>query len=40
MKYINIVLTDEEFEKLLELKHNLKLNWHDFLIKLLELPRK
>jgi len=36
MKQINVWFEDKEHKKFLELKEKLKLNWHDFLIKLLE----
>jgi predicted CopG family antitoxin len=34
MKTINETFTDEEYEKLKEAKK--KLNWHDFILKLIE----
>lgn len=34
MKHINIVYEDEEYKEIEDLKKELKLGWHDFLIKL------
>lgn len=37
MKQINVWFDDKEHEKLIKKKKELKLNWHDFLLKLLEV---
>ena len=36
MKQINVYFDDEEHKKLEDLKKELNLNWHDFILKLLE----
>lgn len=37
MKQINVVFDDNEHKKLCKKKKELGLNWHDFLLRLLEL---
>ena len=40
MKNLYETFTDEEFEKLKEDKDKSKLNWHDYIIKLMEDKKK
>jgi|TARA_Y100000034_G_scaffold40209_1_gene49569 predicted CopG family antitoxin len=36
MKQINVYFDDEEYKRLKEIKDKEKLNWHDFILKLIE----
>ncbi len=36
MKTVNITFTDEEYEKLKEVKERKGLNWHDFVLLIVE----
>ena len=37
MKYINLTFEDLEYKKIKDLKENLNISWHDFIIKLVEM---
>ena len=37
MRSIHAIFTDEEYEKIAEQKVKSKLNWHDFILKLIEM---
>ena len=39
MKQINVWFDDEEHKKLIDKKNDLKISWHDFILKLLELSK-
>ena len=40
MKTLNITFTDEEYERLNEVKESTGLSWHDFILKLSDKEEK